>query len=281
MKIAINENSLFNCNFVEFIHAVGKAGFKCVEISYPKILEIVRYVSISELRSLVKSYGIEIITMNAFENALAFPLGSENIIASETMLLANLCNAIECPAVIIVAHKWIDDVTPKPAPEEIYSLTTQRLVLIKDILKEHNIESYFEPISYPEFTVASPDVVNNILSDNRLKEIKLAQDIHNLYPLEKSANVLNKYNNKIGVVHLNDTMNVPEKEQHVTNTRTFPGEGIANVSDWIKKVKEIGFNGYYSLEIFSKEIYMMRPDEAAVLCKKKMDKFCIDCNDSI
>ena len=77
----------------------------------------------------------------------------------------------------------------------------------------------------------------------------------------------------IYLFHLNDSENLPLDQQHVTQSRVFPGDGIAHPEDWVKAAIQSGFDGYFSLEMFRQDIWDLTPEQAAGLCRDKLIQF--------
>jgi sugar phosphate isomerase/epimerase len=60
---------------------------------------------------------------------------------------------------------------------------------------------------------------------------------------------------------------------HVAKSRMFPGEGVAQADIWIQTVLTMGYEGYYSLELFDDQLYRLDPQTAASLCMEKLTAF--------
>ena len=62
-------------------------------------------------------------------------------------------------------------------------------------------------------------------------------------------------------------------ESNIYKSRTFPSDGVADAKVWFQTVKESGFDGYYSLELFDDTLYAMSAHDAAQLCMDKLQAF--------
>ncbi len=271
MKWAVNENTIFQCDLPDYLSACKKAGFKAVEISYIKLKDALRFVTTTELRKQCK--GLEILTLNAFEDIFLVPKENLKVLETETVLLGELCRQVECPAVVAPSGRWNNKYGELPEYKELIKLYRDRMGIVKNILDSYGIETMFEPISYPEFIVGTPEEVNDVLYGEELYSVRIVPDIHNLYYNTLCAAQLFDMNAEIGMVHIDDTPNIPREQLHVAKTRCFPGEGIADVAEWLKQAEKKGYKGFYSLELFDDGIYSMNTDEAAVLCMKKLEAF--------
>jgi sugar phosphate isomerase/epimerase len=58
--------------------------------------------------------------------------------------------------------------------------------------------------------------------------------------------------------HINDYPNIP-RETITDADRVFPGDGVAPLTPLFRTLRDIGFEGVLSLELFNKEYYQMEP----------------------
>lgn len=273
MQFALNENTISQCGFVDFIHAGRTAGFKAVEISYRKIQEALRFLPVGKLLDLLDEAGIVILSLNAFEDALLVPPSGLEIMETEARLIGRICELIRCPAVVVPSSRWYPEYGPVPERNEVTALFQERMLRIRHVLSEFNVVPMFEPIHYPEFLVGEAGWINQVLSAPGLDDVPLVVDIHNLFNNGDGPGQLENLSNPIGLVHIDDTLDIRSEERDVAASRTFPGDGIANASEWIRSAGNAGYTGYCSLELFSNSIYRMDPDEAAILCYRKLEAF--------
>jgi len=277
MKFAVNENSLITSDMIVFLSACANAGFKAVELSYPKLKEALRFIPAYKLRKKIKNLNIEILSLNAFEDAFLVPESGLKSVEAEARLIGELCNAVGCPAVVLPSSRWYSQYGNLPETSELISLYRNRLLLFKDLFIEYSVEVLFEPIAYPEFVFGDTKSINTLLAVPELQDIRIVPDIHNLYRNGEKAEQLKKLINKIGLFHIDDTIEGDLESLHVAKDRTFPGEGIAKAAEWIQAAEAVGYTGYYSLELFDDNLYAMNPNEAALLCRKKLDIFAESC----
>lgn len=178
------------------------------------------------------------------------PENGLKIIETEAKLLALMCEMIQCPVVVIPSSRWYPQYGSFHDRGEITSLYQKRLILIKQVLGERKIEAMFEPIAYSEFVVGDVDWINEVLDISELGDLKLVPDKHNLHINGDGPEQLERLKNPIGLFHIDDTLDIEIEKLHVAFSRTFPGEGVTNVVDWIEISEKLGYTGHYSLELF-------------------------------
>ena len=91
----------------------------------------------------------------------------------------------------------------------------------------------------------------------------LLVDSYHVYTSGESFDRLaNLSGKRIGWVHINDAPNVPVAEQK-DSERALPGEGILDLKAFIASLKQAGYAGPVSLEVFSPALRKMSPADAA------------------
>lgn len=75
----------------------------------------------------------------------------------------------------------------------------------------------------------------------------------------------------IGIFHVNDYPKI-ERGTITDADRVFPGDGVAPLKDVFRTLREIGYRGYLSLELFNREYWKRDPHEVAKEGLQKMKK---------
>jgi len=75
---------------------------------------------------------------------------------------------------------------------------------------------------------------------------------------------------QIAISHFNDTPASPPREQQHDKDRVLPGDGHLNLKLWVGLLKEIGYSGWLSLEIFNETLWKQDPAEVARIGLEKM-----------
>ncbi len=75
---------------------------------------------------------------------------------------------------------------------------------------------------------------------------------------------------QIAISHFNDTPASPPRLEQHDHSRVLPGEGHLNLKEWCDRLKQIGYNGYLSLELFREDLWARDPREVAQLGLESM-----------
>ncbi len=273
MKFALNENTVIACDLSEFLQASAETGFTAVELSYPKVKEALRFIPADAVRQLIGELGLEILSLNAFEDVFLVPESGLAAVETEARLIGELCTAIGCPAVILPSSRWYSRYGELPGADKLYSLYGSRLLLFRGIFAEYDVELLFEPIAYPEFILGRVEEVNRVLNHPELKGLRIVPDIHNLFRNRQGPQQLPLYKNAIGLFHIDDTIAGDLEKLDVARDRTYPGKGVAKAAEWVRQAIMLGYSGYFSLELFNKNLYALDARRAAEQCMQQLKEF--------
>jgi 2-keto-myo-inositol isomerase len=274
MNISINQNTIIQCGVEEFLEASSEAGFKGVELKIDKIRTVLYKKPLKEILNLIKKLKIEVVSLNAFEDFSFVPEQNLGLLEAECNFLGKLSSMIECPMIVACPTRFYESDGFVLNDDDVFKITKSRLSLIDDILNKYSVKVGFEPIGFPEYSIRDIKSTRRLFEDNNLTSTEVVIDVYNLFRSEVKPEELVELKEHISLVHLNDAVgDVPFENLNVLYNRTFPGEGIIDVKKWIDLLNKESFNGYYSLELFDKKIWEMRPKEAAVLCFKKLNDY--------
>ncbi len=75
---------------------------------------------------------------------------------------------------------------------------------------------------------------------------------------------------QIAISHFNDTPASPPRLEQHDHSRVMPGEGHLDLKQWCHLLKEVGYHGYLSLELFREDLWARDPFEVAKLGLEQM-----------
>ena len=269
-KFALNQSMIMQCQTEEFISVCAKVGIEAVELRIPKLKETLYHMPHKAFTGLLKKHGISVLSLNAIDDFSMVPEDNLDLLKIECESVGRMCEIVECPMVVAPVARWFDS---PPSREEIVLLSQERLRYVADIFKPFGVRIGFEPISFPEFTVRDLELSQEIIDKSEVEAIGFVPDIYNLFRGGLQPEALTKLKYPIYLMHINDAEDNPLEDLHVMYNRVFPGEGVANAKAWVQALLQIGYEGYFSLELFRQEIWDMSPLDAATLCYNKLQAF--------
>lgn len=75
---------------------------------------------------------------------------------------------------------------------------------------------------------------------------------------------------QVAISHFNDIPPEPPRVKQHDLHRVLPGDGIFDLQRYVQLLKQIGYTGYLSLELFREDLWNADPHEVAVLGLEKM-----------
>ena len=85
-------------------------------------------------------------------------------------------------------------------------------------------------------------------------------DVYHLYKGGSKFAGLSLLNaSAIGVFHMNDYPETPSRELITDSDRIYPGDGVAPLHDVLKTLRDIGFDGHLSVELFNETYWQQNP----------------------
>lgn len=270
MNFAINQSMIMQCQTEEFISVCAKSGFKAVELRIPKLKETLYHMPSKEFSGLLKKHDISVLSLNAIDDFSMVPDENLDLLKMECESVGRMCEMVGCPMVVAPVARWFGS---PPTLEEVKTLSQARLHYVSEIFQKFGVQVGFEPISFPEFTVRDLKLSQEIIDGSEAKSVGFVPDIYNLFRGGTQPDELAGLKYPIYLIHINDAEDSPLDQLHVMYNRVFPGEGIAHAEAWVKTAIRSGYQGYFSLELFRQEIWDMSPEDAAVLCYNKLQKF--------
>jgi 2-keto-myo-inositol isomerase len=93
-------------------------------------------------------------------------------------------------------------------------------------------------------------------------EASLLLDVFHLYKSGTPFTALKQINGAaLHVMHLNDYPRAADSSTLNDGNRVYPGDGVAPLRQILRDLRDIGFRGYFSLELFNKEYWARSADE--------------------
>jgi sugar phosphate isomerase/epimerase len=120
-------------------------------------------------------------------------------------------------------------------------------------------------------TLSRLSEVATVTIDSGRSDASMLLDIYHLYKGGNSFDTLNQINGAtLHVIHMNDYPAAPDRA-HITDAhRVYPGDGIAPFAHILPTLRDMGFRGYLSLELFNRDYWKQSPMKVARTGLEKM-----------
>ena len=180
---------------------------------------------------------------------------------------APFCGAVGCPRMMTYIMPSSD--TPK---DELHRLYKQRLTECSNIMARSHCRlglEFLGPVHFRtqakyEFIWKMPEML--AFAKECGPNAGLTLDSWHWHHAGGTVDdILSAGKERIVVVHFSDAPNVPPDQVH-DNQRLLPGEGVANLTGFLKALDKIGYADSLSIEVFGRGLKEMPPAESAKLC---------------
>jgi 4-hydroxyphenylpyruvate dioxygenase len=255
-QIAINSVSTSGSTLEERLEAYAGAGFKNVEF----MLGHVKDRSAGSARSLIDATGLKCI--GGFESAIVAygdkGPGAEKIVANAN-LLAELGGKI-----LVVGTDGPSEPVEDPL-EPIVQTLRELAEAVRHTGVRIALEFNWSPVvkslrTAVEVARRVDDPVIGVLFD----------PAHYHCTPSKFEQLDTEAVSRIFHVHVNDMRDKPGEMSHCNADRVLPGEGCLDLPALFGRMEQLGYDGYYSIEMFSDELWACAAADAATLMYKSM-----------
>jgi len=115
-------------------------------------------------------------------------------------------------------------------------------------------------------------IANKLINEAGRKNGGLLFDTFHFYRGNCNLEDLNQVpDEKIFMVHINDVMDKP-RETIRDQDRLYPGLGVVNLKEIVKKIQSKNYQGFYSVEIFNEDYWQDDPFKVALEARKATER---------
>lgn len=244
-KTALNTSTLrpFNLDIKKQIEICAKSGYQGIELWISDIKKFINNGGkLIDLRKYIEDLGIKVINGISFfkwtdaDNYIR-KQGFEQAKEEMEILAAIGCHSIAAPPAGNIDEINLDEMASN----------FEKLVRIG---REIGVEPYLEIWGHAKKLSKLSHAVYVII-ESGVYNAKVLLDVFHLYKGGNDFEAIQLFKgDNIGLVHINDYPAYPSRDEIADRDRVFPGDGVAPLREFLKSLKNIGYNGYLSLELF-------------------------------
>ncbi|MGN1013722.1 MAG: sugar phosphate isomerase/epimerase family protein [Butyricicoccus sp.] len=286
-KISMNSTATKYCNIVSELKIAKEVGFEGVEITVEKIY---RYLeagySLESLFPLLE--GMEVVGIGALQNIER--QGAEyNDYLDDMRRICTLANKLNCkrvqvctgPSDVATIQDFVNGTLSDSDPryrgllgvseEELIERTAKNIAAGADIAADMGIDLYIEPLAWVPLCKISQAL--KVIEAAGKSNVGIVIDFWHMWTTGETPEFVSGLDKDlIKIVHICDGISfdggVPVQD---VLRDVWTGEGDIPLKRWIDAVKQTGFDGWYSTEIFSNKIYERDPRQTSALLKSNFE----------
>lgn len=267
-QLAINSQCTFHWNLEEAVDAYAAAGFTNVE---PHLNLVKAWLadghSVEETRGLFEGRGLRVVA------------GSQLVVecfGSPDALLPNLwANAENARLVKELGGSVMVVGTDGPETNSLAALNAVARAVrnlaeaIEDTGVDIAIEFNWSPV------VRSLESAVRVAEKTGHPRVGVLFDTAHYYATPtKLSDISERSVRYMRHVHLNDMPDAPADLTHKDFDRVLPGEGGLDLPEIISSIEGHGYDGYFSIEVFSEGLWALPAKEAARRCHESLLPLC-------
>jgi len=250
------------------VKATAHAGLKALELWAAKIDRYLEDHSIEDLKALLSDNRVAAMSINSIE-FITFRGEEYPQIRACCRELSQLAQAIDCPTIIVV---------PSPTPsyqttwEEIVEEHVNALRDLGDIAAECGVKLSFELLGFGWCSVRTLRGAWEIVQKTGRDNVGLVVDCAHLWGgggLLGEIEMVDPAH--IFTFHLDDLEDLP-KEAITDAQRILPGQGVIPLGEVCQRLKDVGYDGDCSVELFRPEYWEWDTNELAVAVRESATK---------
>ncbi len=267
MKLAFHGATSMKTDLATDVDVSAHAGFGGLELWGAKVDDYLRGHSLAELRKLFIQSKVQPISINSIE-FIAFRGAEYPQIQARCRRLSEICEAIECPVVVIVPSP-----TPRATAGQVLDLffpwdkvVEEYVTVLRDlssIAKPYAAKLTFEFLGFAWSSVRTPLGAWQIVQAAGCDNVGINFDACHFYGGGGELSEIDRIDPaKIYTFHLDDMEDIP-KEAITDGRRLLPGLGVVPLDAICARLKKIGYDGPCAVELFRPEYWEWDPYQLA------------------
>ena len=267
MQLCMNELTIMqNGDLFSHIAACAEQGYSYMEIRKASLIRTLREGrSLDEIDRALKDHGVTPVCVNAIESISFHDRRGMRMLKELSDYLFYCCRRIGCGCVEVIASFR----PPTDHSDEIKNETVQALLQLSDVAGHYGVNLALEYMGLPASSVKtflqSLEIVNAVGRDN----VGILLDTWHHYAFgSQPEDILRAQDGQILMVHVIDC---PAREpgEAVRSESYFPGDGVVPVTDILRNLKKVGYDGAVSVEVFDPAVQSMPAEECLVAAREK------------
>lgn len=250
MIITMHGLTTMHSNIRTDIRLAREAGYEALEITDSKLLRYLRQgYQASDLVPLLESYDIRPVCINALKSIERTGPKDREELLREAERLCRAAGDISCPTIQLVPFCGLEG---RPW-DEVLRLTARNVAAIADIGEQYGVRFQLEPIAWSPIHSLCQSL--QLIDAASRSNVGMVIDFWHLWAGGETSpeEVAALDSSQIYGVHFCDgKRHLPGTEWIEPDLRGYlPGEGGIPLQEWVKAVKDTGFDGVWSCELLS------------------------------
>ena len=266
MRIGLQTATTMQCNLVTDIKMVREAGFDEIELQLPKMEKYFAVgFTLDDLKGVLN--GFPVTMLDALYPFEAQDKESRARLCRDCERYSGWAQAIGCGAIQVVALNGLKGIS-WPEARSLYASALRELA---DIARPFGVALGVEPLVWSPFH--SLEQCLEVIDATERNNVKFNVDTFHLWTDGTRWDDVSKLDpNVIMSIHVADTNPKAEMQWSDDDRTALPGDGVVPMAEAIRAIKATGFDGVWSVEMWSKIHYEWDPEILISDLKQRMDR---------
>jgi len=263
MKPCLNQATINQTDIETCVEASASVGFKGIEFRMPKLQAYAALNhSSTELVQLLKDHDIESVCLNSLEDFSHVPAADFDAVLHRAREFSTICRQTASKMFVCC---------PSPVPKNLsktqaLEMTVDRLRKIAQVSADDSVGVAFEFLAGSSASTLQDAA--EVIEATRASNVGLMLDTFHYYVGGSTLDALRDFPlERLWTVHFNDAEPGP-RETLTDEKRLLPGKGVIKLREFTRWLRDRGWDGWLSVELFREEYWKRDPFEVA---KESMD----------
>lgn len=262
MLLAFNGSTTQKAKLETDIEAAAAVGFKALEIWVAKLdqylLDWWHVPAAEQLRETFAQHNVRPVSVNSVEG-INFRGDQFDLVKRRCRLLAETMKVLGCPYLVVAPG-----MAPRGArSDETRKETVKALRALTDTVAPYGVSLAFEPQGFHWSSVRTLGAAWDIVQEVNRNEVGLVLDAVHFHLSDSPLSDIDRLDPaRVFLLQLDDVEGM-DKDLVGDAHRVMPGNGVVPLSDILRKLKAIGFDGICSLELNRPALWERDPVEVA------------------
>jgi 2-keto-myo-inositol isomerase len=244
MKLALNGATIMQSSLANDVRVAAETGFTHLELWAGKFDTYVREHLLGELADQMRSLNVRPSCINSIEDITHRDAAGRAELIARLRQLVVVAGVLDAPSIVVVPGVRPAGAGPKDSARDAVEV----LRVLSDVAGDVGLA--FEFLGKPGCSVSMLNMAVEIVGAVDRKNVGMVIDTFHFHAGGSDlADLAVVPVDKLLVVHLNGCEDVPANELTDAH-RLYPGEGVIPINAILRRLRERGFDGTASIEIF-------------------------------
>jgi len=260
MELGLNGATTKPSDLTTDLSVAAAAGYDLLELRDDKMDRFLAEHSVADLAARFVAAGIRPLSINALEGFVYPPEGqTTEAIRKRCSQLCEIGGKIGCSWLIAVPGAKGAGVSDLEAVEE----AARELVVLAELAAPHGMKIALEFIGWEDNAIRTLGAALEVLDAAGRDDLGLVIDVFHFHVGGSDlVDVERVPAERLAVLHINDAEDRPLEELSDAH-RLYPGEGVLPLGQIFIRLRQVGFAGPASVELFRPEYWERDPGRVA------------------